>query len=53
MWEHWLPDFQWRPVRGNLCGNEEFEKAVAEIQHDTYLEQGLYGLKNLKIEMLV
>ena len=29
-------DFQWRPVRGGLCRNEEFEKALAEIQHDTH-----------------
>ena len=36
MWEHWLPDFQWCPVRGGLYCNEKFEKAVAEIQHDTY-----------------
>ena len=26
MWERWLPDFQWYPVQGGLCGNEEFEK---------------------------
>ena len=26
-------------MRGGLCGNEEFEKAVAEIQHDTYHER--------------
>ena len=49
MWERWLPDFQWRPVRGGLCGNEEFEKAVAEIQHDTYHD----GACPLWIEMLV
>ena len=40
-WEHWHPDFAWLPVRRvcgggfNLCCDEEFEKAVAEIQHDT------------------
>ena len=33
MWECWLPDFAWSPVRG-LCGNEEFERALAEIQHE-------------------
>ena len=49
MWERWLPDFQWRPVRGGLCGNEEIEKAVAEIQHDTYHD----GACPLWIEMLV
>ena len=35
MWEHWLPDFQWRPLRGGLCGNEEFEKALNETRLDT------------------
>ena len=49
MWERWLPDFQWRPVRGCLCCNEEFEKAVAEIQHDTYHD----GACPLWTEMLV
>ena len=49
MWERWLPDFQWRPVRGCLCCNEEFEKAVAEIQHDTYHD----GACPLRTEMLV
>ena len=49
MWKRWLSDFQWRPVRGGLCGNEEFEKAVAEIQHDTYHD----GACPLWIEMLV
>ena len=29
MWERWLPDFQWRPVPGGLCFNEDFEKALA------------------------
>ena len=47
-WECWLPDFLWRPVRGGLC-NEELEKAVAEIQHDTYHN----GAGSLWIEMLV
>ena len=37
-------------MRGGLCGNEEFGKAVAEIEHDTYhdgesLETVLYGLR--------
>ena len=46
MWEHWLPDFQWYLVRGGLCSNEEFEKAVAEIQDDTYHDEPvLYGLR--------
>ena len=49
MWELWLPDFQWRPVQDGLCGNEEFEKAVAEIQHDTYHD----GACPLWIEMFV
>ena len=49
MWERWLLDFQWRQVRGGLCGNEEFEKAVAEIQHNTYHD----GACPLWIEMLV
>ena len=35
MWERWLPDFQWRPMRGGLCSNEEFEKALDEIRLDT------------------
>ena len=48
MWERWLPDIQWRPVRGGLCGNEEFEKAVAEIQHDTYHN----GACPLRIELV-
>ena len=36
------------PVRGGLCGNEEFEKAVGELQLDTdpgITEPVLYGLK--------
>ena len=50
MWERWLLDFQWRQVRGGLCGNEEFEKAVAEIiQHNAYHD----GACPLWIEMLV
>ena len=51
MWERRLPDFklQWRPLQGGLCCNEEFEKAVAEIQHDTYHN----GAGSLLIEMLV
>ena len=49
MRERWLPDFQWRPVRGGLCGIEEFEKAVAEIQNGTYHD----GACPLWIEMLV
>ena len=48
MWERWLPDFQWRPVLVGLCGDEEFEKAVAEIQNDTYHD----GACPLWIEML-
>ena len=43
MWERWLPDFQWRPVRGG------FEKAVAEIQ----LNKSHDGASPLWIEMLV
>ena len=35
MWEHWLPDFELRPVRGGLCCSEEFEKALDEIRLDT------------------
>ena len=35
MWEHRLPDFAWRPVRGGFCGNEELEKALHEIRLDT------------------
>ena len=34
LWERWLPDFAWRPVRGGLCGNKDFQKALAEIQLD-------------------
>ena len=33
LWKRWLPNFAWRPVRGGLCGNEDFEQAKAEIQH--------------------
>ena len=47
--ERWLPHFAWRPVRGGLCGNEEFEKALAEIQHDTHHN----GAGFLWIEILV
>ena len=49
MWERWLPDFQWRLVRDGLCCNEEFEKAVAKIQHDTYHDEAC----PLWIEMFV
>ena len=34
--ERWFLDFTWRQVRWGVCGNEEFEKALAEIQFDTY-----------------
>ena len=34
LWERWLPNFAWRPVRGGLCGNKDFQKALAEIQLD-------------------
>ena len=34
LWERWLPDFAWRAVRGGLCGNLEFQKALAEIRLD-------------------
>ena len=47
--ESWLPDFQWSGSGGGLCWNEEFEKAVAEIQHDTYQD----GACPLWIDMLV
>ena len=49
MWDRWLPDLQWRPVQWGLCGNEEFEKAVAEILHDTYRD----GACPLWIEILI
>ena len=49
LWKRWLPDFSWRPVRGGLCGNEEFEKAQAKIQHGTYH----IGAGSPWIEMLV
>ena len=41
--DRWLPDFAWRPVRGGLSGNEDFQKALAEILLD----------KSPLIEMLV
>ena len=34
MWERWHPVFDLRLVLGGLCGNEEFEKALVEIQLD-------------------
>ena len=34
-WERWLPVFALLSVNGDLCCNEEFEKALAEIHHDT------------------
>ena len=48
MWERWLPDFQWRPLRGGLCGIEEFEKNLDEIQ----LDKSHDGSCPLWIEML-
>ena len=49
MWEHWLPDFQWRPVRGDLCGNEEFGKAVARRYSMTHIwNRCSMGWKKLK-----
>ena len=48
LWKRWLPDFSWRPVRGGLCGNEEFEKAQAKIHMaHIILEPVLHGLKCL------
>ena len=38
-------------VQGGLCGNEEFEKALAEIQYDTYHNGA--GTFKLWIGMLV
>jgi hypothetical protein len=29
-WETWLPTWDWCPLRGGLCGNEEFESASTE-----------------------
>ena len=29
LWERWLPDFPWRPVRGGLCGNKDFQKSTS------------------------
>ena len=51
--ESWLPQ-SWLPdsgvwCGGGLCWNEEFEKAVAKIQHDTYHD----GACPLWIDMLV
>ena len=48
LWKLW-PDFVWRSERGGLCGNEDFEKALAEIQHDKSHD----GACHLWIEMLV
>jgi hypothetical protein len=32
-WEKWLQHpFYWRPLRGGLCGNEEFESASTEVR---------------------
>ena len=42
-----LPD--WRQVWGSLCCNKDFEKALGEIQLDTYH----HGSGSLYIEMLV
>ena len=51
LWERWLPDFAWRPVRGGLCGNLDFQKALAEIRLDKspwieMLVQGELGRNN-------
>ena len=35
-WESWLPDpWQWCPLRGGLCGNEEFESASIEVKTES------------------
>ena len=34
-WETWLPTtWDWRPLRGGLCGNEEFESASTEAESE-------------------
>ena len=58
LWEPWLPDYAWRPVRGGLCGDKEFEKALTEKKHGTdhpradslqckMMVQGEFGLNNM------
>ena len=32
----WLSDFGWRQARGSLCSNEDFEKALAKMQHSRF-----------------
>ena len=48
MWERWLPGFAWRPMRGGLCGNENFQKVLAEKR----LDKSHNGACPLWIEML-
>jgi hypothetical protein len=51
-WEKWLQHpFYWRPLRGGLCGNEEFESASTEARSVSsgWLEIFVHGnLGNLR-----